>query len=644
MSVQKSLLHKNKIAIVGNPNVGKSALFNQITTSYSLVSNFPYTTITVSRAAVTIGGVDFEVIDTPGIMSLDGQSEDGIITRDILIKEHPEIVVLCMNANNFKTSLILASQIFELKVPVILCLNMIDESSQKGISIHTQKLEKLLGVPVIKTVATEGRGIKKLIKSLQKAIDTEQKVQYKSFIEKGLTDLKHCFPPENIPTTALLLLLLQKDPEIEKLVALNYGEEILDKVQAVTKKVQRERLKPVTKIILEERVRWAEGILFKAVEIYPVTANKIGDKIGAMTRHPLLGWAILFWVIYSTFILVGKVGAGIIATYFDQQIFLPINAKIGEMIPWDFWREFAVGEYGILTTGLANALGTVLPILTMFFLILNVLEDVGYIPNLCVLSNRLFRRVGLSGKAILPIILGFGCKTMATLSTKILESKRERFIAIFLIAFAIPCSSQLGINMAILALFPITAFFIVFGTLAVIEIGAGLTLNKILKEDYYTDFILEIPPIRFPNLKNLLTKTYYRLKWFLMEAVPLFIIGAFLMFLMDTFYILDLIKTALSPLIVSFLNLPIETVDAFLLCLARHEAGAVILMDLVQAQKLDSIQAIVSILACFVPCFANIMAMVKELGSKWTLLLIPLIVILFVVTAGIVNFILRWIV
>jgi ferrous iron transport protein B len=644
LSVQKSLLHKNKIAIVGNPNVGKSALFNQITATYSLVSNFPYTTITVSRAAVAIGGVNFEVIDTPGIMSLDGQSEDGLITRDILIKEHPELVVLCMNANNIRTSLILASQIFEMNIPVIVCLNMVDESSQKGIRIHTQKLEELLGVPVIETVATEGRGIKKLVRTLQKASSTGQKAEYKSFIEKGLTSLKHCFPPENVPTTALLLLLLQKDPEIEKLVESNYGKDILDKVQAVTKKVQRERLKPVSKIILEEKDRWAKGILSKAVEINPVTASRIGERIGAMTRHPVLGWAILFLVIYCTFILVGKVGAGIIATYFDQKIFLPINSRIGEMIPWDLWRECAVGEYGILTTGLANAVGTVLPILTMFFLILNLLEDVGYIPNLCVLSNRLFKRVGLSGKAILPIILGFGCKTMATLSTKILESKRERFIAIFLIAFAIPCSSQLGINMAILALFPISAFFIVFGTLALIEIGAGLTLNKILKEDYYTDFILEIPPIRFPNIKNLLTKTYYRLKWFLMEAVPLFIIGAFLMFLMDTFYILDLIKTALSPLIVSFLNLPIETVDAFLLCLARHEAGAVILMDLVQAQKLDYIQAIVSILACFVPCFANIMAMFKEIGSKWTLLLVPLIVFLFILTAGIVNFILRWLV
>lgn len=641
MSKNRSLLHKNKIAIVGNPNVGKSALFNQITTSYSLVSNFPYTTITVSRADITIGGVGFEVIDTPGIMSLDGQSEDGIITRDILIKEHPELVVLCVNANTIRTSLILASQIFEMNVPVIICLNMVDESSQKGIHVHCQKLEELLGVPVIETVATEGRGVKRLVKLLLTAPGTGQRIDYTSFIKGGITKLEHCFPPENMPTAALLLLLLQKDPEIEKLVASQYGEEISGKVHAVTKGVQQERLKPIAKIILEERSRWADGITSDAVERYPASTNKIGERIGAMTRHPVLGWAILLWVIYCTFILVGRVGAGVIATFLDQKIFLPVNTSIGEMIPWDFWRDCAVGEYGILTTGVANAVGTVLPILAMFFLILNLLEDIGYIPNLCVLSNRLFKRVGLSGKAILPIILGFGCKTMATLSTKILESKRERFIAIFLIAFAIPCSSQLGINMAILALFPITAFFIVFGVLASIEIIAGLTLNKVLKEDSYTDFILELPPIRFPNIKNLLTKTYYRLKWFLMEALPLFIIGALLMFLMDTFYVLDLIKEVLSPLIVSFLDLPIETVDAFLLCLARHEAGAVILMDLVKTQKLDYIQAIVGILVCFVPCFANIMAMIKELGGKRTLLIVPLIVMLFMLTAGIINYLLR---
>jgi ferrous iron transport protein B len=574
-------------------------------------------------------------------MSLDGQSEDGIITRHILIKEHPKLVVLCMNANTIRTSLVLASQIFEMNVPVITCLNMIDESSQKGIRVHREKLEELLGVPVIETVATEGRGVRRLVKLLQKAPGTGQRIHYTSFIEGGITEIEHCFPPENIPTTALLLLLLQKDPDSEKLVASQYGEEMLDKVYAVTKSVQRERLKPISKIILEERSRWADGITSDAVERHPASTSKTGEKIGAMTRHPVLGWAILLWVIYCTFILVGTVGAGILATFLDQKIFLPINTKIGEMIPWDFWRNCAVGEYGILTTGLANAVGTVLPILTMFFLVLNLLEDIGYIPNLCVLSNRLFKRVGLGGKAILPIILGFGCKTMATLATKILDSKRERFIAIFLIAFAIPCSSQLGINMAILALFPVTAFFIVFGVLASIEIIAGLTLNKILKEDSYTDFILELPPIRFPNIKNLLTKTYHRLKWFLMEALPLFIIGAFLMFLMDTFYVLDLIKKVLSPLIVSFFDLPIETVDAFLLCLARHEAGAVILMDLVKTQKLDYIQAIVSILVCFVPCFANIMAMIKEIGGKRTLLIIPLIIMLFIITAGIINYLLR---
>ena len=643
MSAVKPALHKNKVAIVGNPNVGKSSLFNQITRSYSLVANFPHTTITVSRADITVSGNKFEIIDTPGIISLDAQSEDGLVTRDILIQEHPELIILCLDSNNIKRSLLLAAQIFELDIPVIICLNLIDEARQKGIHINRDKLEALLGVPVIETVASEGRGIKQLVRYFSEAALARNKIQYKSFIEKGLREIVRCFPANAPPSEAIALLLVQKDPIIEKYIRAQHGDEIAEKVKRTIEKMQRLTQKPLTRMVFEKRAVWAEKVSRSIIEGRLRATGQTGALIGSLCRHPFWGWIILTVIVYCTYVLVGRVGTGILAAFLEQKIFSPLNSAIGSMIPWGGVREFFVGQYGILTTGFANAVGTVLPILAIFFLILNFLEDIGYIANLCVLSNRLFQRLGLSGKAVLPIILGFGCKTMATLATKILESRKERYIAVFLIAFAIPCSPLIGVNLAILALFPFSTFMLVFGILVVIEIAAGLLLNKIIKQESMSDFILEIPPIRFPVLKNLLIKTYFRVKWFLVEAVPLFMLGSAILFFMDTLRLLDIIKQGIFPVLVSFLNLPVQVVDAFLLSLTRKEAGAVILLNLAQQHQLDNIQAAVStiVLTCFFPCFVNIVAMAKELGTRSALVMLLVITVVSVIMGGIINYSLR---
>ncbi len=641
---EKTSLHKNKIAIVGNTNVGKSTIFNHITRSYSLVANAPYTTVSVKRSDVNIDNNKYEIIDTPGILSLEVQSEDGLLTRKILIEEHPETIILCIDTNNTTRSLLLMSQIIELDIPMIICLNFLDESRQKGIVIAREKMEDLIGVPVVETIASEGHGIRELTKTISRAVVPEKfRVKYKPFIEGALNDIASCFPHDLSPSDGMLLLLLIKDHHIERFIELTYGIEIFEKVKGVVDSVHRHATKEISRIVFEERNRWAESVSEQIMERHDESLGRYGDIIGGLCRHPFWGWIILSGVIYSTYLMVGKIGIDILVPFFEQKIFFPILGKIGETIPWEFLKEFTVGEYGILTTGFANAVGTALPILTMFFIVLNILEDSGYIPNLCVLTNRLFKRVGLSGKAILPVILGFGCKTMATLATKILESRKERFIAVFLIAFAIPCAPILGINIAILALFPFKVFLLVFGVLCLIEIIAGIILNKLLKTDMSSHFIMEIPPIRLPNAKNLIIKTYYRLKWFTMEAVPLFMTGSCILFFLNKLHVLNFIKNAILPVIVSFLNLPLSTVDAFLLCLIRKEAGAVMLLNLAQHHQLDTIQTVVAIILinCFVPCFANIMAIIKQLGLKTALGILLVITLFSAIIGGALNYILR---
>ena len=637
-------LHINRIAIVGNPNVGKSSLFNGLTRAYSLVANVPHTTMQVSRAPVLVEGREYEVIDTPGIMSLDLPSEDGLVTRTILLDEHPEVIILCLDSNNLRRSLQLALQVLELEIPAVICLNFMDESRLKGIQVSRKKLETLLGVPVVETVATEGVGLRELLKALPRAaVADPAKVAYPQFIEQALDELSACFPPEAMPSDGILLLLLSRAPGINRFLKAKYGAGILAQAKVIADRAAGRVKKDIGNIVFEERSRQAEALEAQTTQLTPTLPSRFGEALGALARHPVWGWAVLLLVMYCTYVFVGRIGIDILVPLFEEKLFAPLNTAIAAFIPWPAGRDFLFGQYGIVTTGFENAVGTVLPFLAMFFLVFNCLEDTGYIANLCVFSNRLFRPLGLSGKSILPIVLGFGCRTMATLTTRILESKKERVIAVFLISFAIPCAPLLGVTLAILAMLPFMAFIFVFGVLALIEVAAGVVLNRLLTTELIPDFIMEIPPVRLPNMKNLLLKTYYRLKWFAIEAVPLFMIGAGLLFVIDRLALLSVIKRGIAPFIVTYLHLPMAMVDAFLLCLLRLEAGAVVVLKLAQAGKLDYIQTIVAVIVMtgFVPCFANTMAIIKELGVKTALWMVAAITATAFIIGGLVNFVLR---
>lgn len=641
---QADHLHINRIAIVGNPNVGKSSIFNGLTRSYSLVANVPHTTMEVSRAPVRIDGKDYEVIDTPGILSLDLPAEDGLVTREILLHEHPEIIILCIDSNNLRRSLQLASQVMELEIPMVVCLNFMDESRLKGIGLSRKKLETFLCVPVVETVASEGHGVRELLKALPSAaIVEEAKVTYPQFIEQALDELSACFPEEALPSDGVLLLLLSQAPGIETYLRAQYGDAILAGTKNIVARAAPRGKKDIANLIFEQRSRWAERVEQLIVEYTPAGIGRIGEALGALSRHPVWGWAVLLLVMYCTYLLVGRVGIDILTPLLENWLFTPLNTFLAGLIPWAALRDFLLGDYGLLTTGFENALGTVLPVLAMFFLILNFLEDTGYIANLCVLSNRAFQPLGLSGKSVLPLVLGFGCRTMAVLTTRVLESKKERIIAVFLISCAIPCAPLLGVSLAILALLPFSAVLIVCGVMVTRAVVAGLLLNRFVTADLNPDFIIEIPPVRLPNLKNLMIKTYYRLKWFTIEAVPLFMIGALLLFIADKFMLLALIKKGMEPLVGSLLHLPGGMVDAFLLCLLRLEAGAVIVLKLSRIGELSAIQTIVAVVVItgFTPCFANIMAIVKELGIKAAAWMVATITAAAFIVGGLVNFLLR---
>jgi len=344
------------------------------------------------------------------------------------------------------------------------------------------------------------------------------------------------------------------------------------------------------------------------------------------------------FIMYFLVVDVANVATG----WMDGTLWIPVRGQIDNLISSRFWSDFLIGDYGILSLGLANAVITILPILSVFFIFFNILEDIGYIPNVSVLTKRIFEKIGLSGSAIMPLVLGFGCKTMATLTTKSIRSRKERFITICLIAFGIPCAAQLGINISILGRMGIRAFVIAFSVLAFIDILVGFVLNKFLKGGEKSYFMQELPAMRLPNLKAVLIKTYYRLYWFIKEAVPVFIFAAVALFIMDKVGILDGMKKILSPVIEGFLGFPEEMVDVLIVCMARHEAAAAMIITLVEKNLLNNVQCIVAvIIIMMIPCFANVGAMVKELGLKRAVNTVVIIYIGAFLLTGSLNWILN---
>ena len=632
--------HK-KVAIVGLPNTGKTQIFNNLTGQYSVVANYPLTTITIKRTHSHIRDQTYEVIDTPGLHSLYVDSEDEKVVRDLIFSEQPEVIIQCIDANQLKQSLSLTADLLELGIPMVIALNAIDETSRRGIWIDSSGLSRLLGIPVVESIAVTGQGTEELRDAVTKAQRGKWEIRYGDSIEKRIAAIESRLPEDLPYKRKLAILLLVNDPFIADYLEGAYEKAKITLVEREISEGRGQFRGNITRVISNRRDEWVDDVAEKVLRKQTMAPREFAQGFARLSRHPVFGIPILLMIIYAMYLLVVNV-ANTISEWMNDVLWVPVENMIAGIFAAGFWHDFLIGDYGVLSLGLSNAIITVLPILSVFFIMLHILEDIGYMPNLSVLTKRIFEKIGLSGAAIMPLVLGFGCKTMATLTTKSLHSKKEKYIAIYLIAFAIPCAPQMGLNMSILGRMGVSAFVITFSVLTFVEIAAGLTLNKILKEEEKSDFIQELPMIRLPNPKAVLIKTFYRLYWFLKEAIPVFVYAALALFAIDKLGILGATKRALSPVIKGLLGLPLEMLDALILCMARHEAAAALIINLVEKGKLNFVQCIVAvtIATMFVPCFANIMAMMKELGAKRALTMAGVINMSSFLIAGALNWVL----
>jgi ferrous iron transport protein B len=745
--VAENALETKKIVLIGNPNVGKSVIFRLLTGNYVLVSNFPGTTVEVSRGRMQLGGINYEVVDTPGINSLIPQSEDERVTCEILLKERPHVVVQVADAKNLRRTLLITSQLAEFNIPMVLVLNMIDEAEDRGIAIDSEGISKLFSIPVVETIAIFAKGKKQLQNAILNAGMPKNPIPELFAGEKTIQAI------DGLAAPALLSIewMAEGNRELLQTVEVSLGTDFarlkewperyraagngnpareineirgkfLDRSVASFKKKRTSRFieesGSLKKIWLGSLICglllfiWGEiGGLLNIATPYSLVLGKAGryldthfpgnsstwtlmrdlllgssesghfqyglvpgaihflliiapvilplglllsksrsfaQELGIMTRKPSTGIPILLGVLLLLYEFVGYTGAQTLVGLIEKVLFGKyIIPLIQSWLPSGFFAELIAGKYGLLSVGLTYAIGIVLPVVGTFFIAFGLLEDSGYLPRLSILSDRLMRIMGLNGKAVLPMILGFGCGTMATMSTRILSSKRERLISILLLALGIPCSAQLGVMMGIAAGFSQSAILTVLAIVASQLLLVGFLSSKIIR-GHPSEFIFEIPPIRVPQFKNVALKTWYRVQWYLKEAVPLFIVGTLALFICDKVQLygrslLEWIQVGLEPVLVGLLHLPAQAAGVFILGFLRRDYGAAGLYDMARHGLLNGQQVVVSlvVITLFVPCLASFLMIIREQGMKRALAIAGFIVPFAISVGAVLSWVLR---
>ena len=547
-----------KIYLIGNPNVGKSVVFSRLTGVQVMSSNYPGTTVEIAKGYLRLGEEKIEVIDLPGTYSLEPTSKAEEVAVSLL-KELPkeEIVVInIIDSSNLERNLLLTLQLIEEGYPVIICLNMCDEAGHRGVSIDIDKFEKFLKAPVIPTCAVTGAGIKLLIQSIKKAIPSQR------------DKLSH------------QLRWLEIGKIIEEVQHLEHRHHTLREI------LEDASVRPVTGLIMASAIIYA---CFKFVRfVGEGIINKITDPIFFNLYQPLLEKLTNYWHEQGFWfhLLIGDL----------------INGKI------DFKQSL-----GVLTTAPYIEFGMVLPYVIAFYFILSLLEDIGYLPRLAILLDNLLHRLGLHGFAVIPVLLGFGCNVPGIMATRVLESKRERFIASTIISIGVPCVPLQAMIFGLLGKF--SGFYVggVYLVLFSLIIILGIILNRTLT-GYSPEFLLEIPPYRFPPLLMLWKKLYFRIKGFLVEAMPVVLLGVLFINILLYFKLFDFVTGIFAPIVKGLFGLPEGAVVALAIGFLRKDVAVGMLMPLNLSANQLFIAA--TLLAISFPCVATFVVLWKELGVK----------------------------
>jgi len=567
-----------KILLMGNPNVGKSVVFSRMTGVRVISSNYPGTTVSYTKGFLKMGEETAEVVDVPGTYTLEPDSEAEKIAVKML--DDGDVVINVVDATNLERNLNLTLQLLEKGIPMVIALNMWDDVGHRGIKINLSRLEELLGIPLVPTVAVTGQGIKDLVESLPRARS----------------------------------LRLQPRSRDERWAVIG---NIIDEVQRVT----------------HRHHTWLERLEDASV-------------------RPFTGGLIAAAALVGTFFVVRLIGESLISYVFDpifNNLWSPVMLKLSSLLGGSgFFHGALIGNiasgeinyveaFGLLTTGLYVPIAMVLPYIVSFYFVLGLLEDIGYLPRLAVLMDNIMHRLGLHGFAIIPSLLGLGCNVPAVMATRILESKRERFIAATLISIAVPCAALQAMIFGLVGARGIQYVVIVYATLFIVWIVLGLILNRLVK-GFSPELLIEIPPYRLPPWRTILHKLWMRTIGFLKEAIPI-ILGAVLVInILYSLGIFDAIANFTAPVVSGLLGLPKESVTALVIGFLRKDVALGMLAPLALTDGQLVVGSVV--LAMFFPCIATFVVLLRELGVGGMLKSMGIMIVATLVVGGLLNLIL----
>ena len=610
-----------KIALIGQPNCGKSVLFNSVAGYKTAVSNFPGTTVEYVCSEVCIGLEDFELVDLPGIYSFSSPEKHELLTRDYLLNQKPDAVINILDASVLSRSLELTIELLDLDIPLVVCLNMMDEAERKGVQIDVEHLSSDLGVPVVPAISIRGQGIPELFqaavevartgskgKSFHFSRDVEEKVvELMAFLDGTANSVR-------LPARLFALQLLQQDMEFEALLRKLKPKLLLD-VERLRSTISESHGRPSDMVVSSERHSLAMNLFEHVAVVRPREKRSRRDQVDKYIMHPVLGYVILGLVLLLFFSLVFTFGK-IVETPL-LALFQDLSTHLSEHMN----RESLI--YTVvkgLIEGFSGGIAIVLPYLVPFLLCLSLLEDIGYLPRAAFLMDSIMHRIGLHGKSIIPFVLGYGCNVPAIMGVRILERGRDRFITAVLSTF-IPCAARTTIIFAVVAFYlgPLYAVLLYLINLLVIAI-AGKVLSRIMPE-ITPGMVLEIPSYKAPNIRAVFNKIWFRLREFIVIAWPLLIAGSLILSLFDYLQLSGTINRVFSPFTSGLLGLPEAVSITLIFGILRKELTVIMLVQALGTSDFAAVMSneqlfVFTVFSLFyIPCLATLGMLRSVIGN-----------------------------